>query len=129
MDILLRRSYLTIALPGNLAAAAGVASVKVDFPCYLTSAQLTVGGAGTGAGSTTITVNRNGAVIIPAAKLTIAGAAAQKYVTTGDLNPGGVPGGIRLNKGDVLSVDVSSAPATTPAANGQLTLHIVQSDI
>jgi len=129
MDILLRRSYVSLALPGNLAVAAGVAGFVAEFPANIVKAQLYLGSTGTGAGSTTVTVKKNGTAILPAAGLTIAGAAAGKTAESATTKPEGLPGGVRIDVGDVITVDVSAIPGTTASANGEVKLHIVQSDI
>lgn len=123
----LRRSSVTLPIIGNLAVAAGVAALVMQDRRRLTSAQLFTKSTGTGAGNTVVQVKK-GAANLLVADLTIAGAAGTKY-TTQNAKGGGVPEGFELAPGDVLTIDVTSAPATTAAADGYVVLHFAQVDL
>jgi hypothetical protein len=71
----------------------------------------------------------NGVPINAAGSLSIAGAAAGKSIGT-PITAGSnqFPGGARINKGDVVTIDVASVPSTTVPKAGFVVLDIVQVD-
>ena len=72
----------------------------------------------------------NGAAINAANSLSIAGAAGGKSVTASIAGEvGAVPPGARLNAGDVVTVDITSVPATTQPKGGFIVLDIIELDI
>lgn len=124
-----RKSSITLPLPGPLA----VGNAQVTFTSYrnlrLTRLQLCLSGSGTGAGATNVNVNQNGTAINAANALSIAGAAGTPNVAT-QLNTGNsYPGGDRINKGDVITVDITSVPATTQPKGGFVVLDVIELDV
>jgi hypothetical protein len=125
-----RRSTLTLPVLAPLAASVGQATYTAPRPMRIAGAQLCLSDTGTGAGATAVSINVNGTAINAAGSLSIAGAAAGKSLgiaITGGSNQ--YPGGARLNKGDVVTVDVTSVPATTVPKGGFVVLDIVEVDV
>jgi hypothetical protein len=125
-----RRSTLTLPLPAALAVSNGQATYIAPRPMRIAGAQLCLGDTGTGAGATNVNVNVNATAVNAANSLSIAGAAAGKSVgvgITGGSN--NYPGGARLNKGDIVTVDLTSLPATTSPKAAFVVLDIVEVDI
>lgn len=125
-----RRSTITLPLPGALAAGAGQASYTSPRSQRIASAQLCLSDTGTGAGTTEVAIKVNGTAITAAGDLAIAGAAGTKTISKAIVKGSNqFPGGARLNAGDVVTVDVSSVPATTQPKAGFVVLDIVEVDI
>jgi hypothetical protein len=127
----LRKSY--ISLPLSLAAAAaGIATFIASHPMRILSAQLCLSDVGTGAGATTVAVNINGTAVALIAPLTLTVAGGVKAVKSdalGLVNGQSYPGGIRVNKNDTVTVDVSAIPATTSPKIAHVVLSVTQLDI
>lgn len=127
----LRKSY--IPLPLSLAAvAAGIATFIASHPMRILSAQLCLSGVGTGAGATTVAVKINGTAVALSAPLTLTvagGVKAVKSTVIGTATAQSYPGGIRVNAGDTITVDVTALPATTSPAVAQVLLGVTQLDI
>jgi hypothetical protein len=124
-----RRSTITLPLPAPLAAGAAQVTYTSPRSQRIAGAQLCLSDTGTGAGSTAVNINVNGAAISAAGGLWIAGAAAGKSIATAiTAGSNQFPGGARINKGDVVTVDVASVPATTVPKAGFVVLDIVQVD-
>ncbi|MEZ2347422.1 hypothetical protein [Terriglobus sp. RCC_193] len=121
------RSYVTLPLMGALAVGAGVVAFVAPRPMRISGAQLVLKATGTGAGNTTAQI-KVGANNILKADLTIAGAAATKYVKQ-SAKGGGVPSGYDVNEGDVITVDITAIPATTAPTDGYVILHIAQVEV
>lgn len=124
-----RRSTLTLPLPAPLAASVGQVTYTSPRPQRVAGAQLCLSDTGTGAGATAVNVNINGVAVNAAASLSIAGAAAGKSISTAITKGSQFPGGARLNKGDVVTVDLASVPATTVPKAGFVVLDIVEVDV
>ena len=115
--------------PG-LAAGVGQVTYTSPRPQRIVGAQLCLSDTGTGAGATAVNININGVAVNGAGSLSIAGAAAGKSVGTAiTAGVNNYPGGARLNKGDVVTVDVASVPATTVPKAGFVVLDIVEVDV
>jgi hypothetical protein len=125
-----RRSTITLPLPSTVAVGAGVASYTSPRPQRIASAQLCLSDTGTGSGSTTALIKVNGTAITAATDLAIAGAAASKTVSV-PITKGSnqFPGGARINKGDVVTADVTAVPATTVPKAAFVVLDIVEVDV
>lgn len=123
-----RRFTLTLPLPGPLAASNGQVAFTARRAVRVASAELSLSDTGTGAGSTNVNVNVNGVAINPANSLSIAGAAGGKSVSADIIAGSQYPGGFRVNKGDVITVDVTAVPATTQPKAGFITLDLVELD-
>lgn len=121
------RSYVTLPLLGAPAVGAGVAAFVAPHALRISGAQLFLKSTGTGAGSTTAQV-KVGANNILQADLTIAAAAATKYVKQ-SARGGGVPGGYDVNAGDVVTVNITAIPGTTAPTDGYVVLHIAQVEV
>lgn len=125
-----RRSTITLPLPAALAASVGQVTYTSPRPQRIVSAQLCLSDTGTGAGATTANVNINGTQINAANSLSIAGGAAGKSVSTTIVEGvNNYPGGARLNKGDVVTVDLAAVPGTTVPKAGFIVLDIVEVDV
>jgi hypothetical protein len=125
-----RRSIITLPLPAPLAASVGQVTYTSPRPQRIAGAQLCLSDTGTGAGATAVNINVNGAAVNAAGSLSIAGAATGKSISTPiTLGSNQYPGGARLNKGDVVTVDLASVPATTAPKAGFVVLDIVEVDI
>lgn len=125
-----RRSTLTLPLPTPLAAANGVVTYTSPRSQRIAGAQLCLSDTGTGAGNTEVRVNVNGNAITAAGNLAIAGAAAGKSISSAiTLGSNQYPGGARLNKGDVVTLDIVSVPATTVPKAAFVVLDIVEVDV
>lgn len=125
-----RRSTLTLPLPAAIAAGVAQVTYKAPRPMRIAGAQLCLSDTGTGAGATNANVNVNGTAINAANSLSIAGAASGKSIgtsITGGSNQ--YPGGARLNPNDVVTIDVTSVPATTVPKAGFIVLDMVEVDI
>jgi hypothetical protein len=94
----------------------------------IAGAHLCLSDTGTGAGATSVQVNVNGAAILAAPGLSIAGAAASKTIEVDVTIGSQYPGGSRINKGDQITLDVIAVPATTVPKGGFVVLDIVQVD-
>jgi hypothetical protein len=127
----LRKSYITIPL--SLAAvAAGVATFIATHAMRVISAQLTLSNVGTGAGATTVIAKLNGNAIATSAALTLTvagGVKAVKATVPGTTTAQSYPGGLRVNAGDTITVDVTALPATTSPAIASVILSVTQLDI
>jgi len=125
----LRKSYLPLQL--SLAAvAAGVATFIAGHPFRILSAQLNLSDVGTGSGGTTAVVKINGTAVTTSAPLALTVAGAVKAVKVGV--PGttqSYPGGIRVNNGDTITVDITALPGTTSPKIAAVTLGITQLDV
>jgi hypothetical protein len=130
MEVGFRKSNLTLVLPNPLAAGAGQATHYVTTKGRISHVQLGLSDTGVGAGSTEVVINVNGVPVSNAGGIAIAGAAASKTagydVTQGTNN---YPGGARVNKGDLITVDVISVPATTVPKQAVVILEITQIDV
>ena len=126
-----RRSTITLPLPGSpLAAANGVCTYVPPRPMRIAGAQLCLSDTGTGSGATNVNVKVNGTAINGANTLSIAGAAGTKQVGTGiSAGTNNYPGGARVNKGDTITVDIASVPATTQPKGGFVVLDVVEVDV
>jgi hypothetical protein len=124
-----RKNFLTMVLFGPLAVANGVATFIATHRCRIASAQLGLTDTGTGAGATTVRININGNAITGAADLSLAGAGANKAVSSNIvLGSNQFPGGALIQPGDVVTVDVTAVPATTVPKGGTVTLDLTQVD-
>jgi hypothetical protein len=125
-----RRSTITLPTPSVVAAANGVASYTAPRPMRIAGAQLCLSDSGTGAGATKAVIKVNGVAVTAANDLSIAGAAANKTVSSSvTLGSNQFPGGARLNKGDLVTVDITAVPGTTVPALAFVVLDIVEVDI
>lgn len=124
-----RRSTITLPLPAALAASVGQVTYTAPRMQRIAGAQLCLSDTGTGAGATAVQINVNGVAITAAGDLSIAGAApgksTSKIITLGSNQ---YPGGARINKGDVVTVDLVSIPGTTAPKAAFVVLDIVEVD-
>lgn len=125
-----RRSTITLPLPAPLAASVGQVTYTAPRPMRIVSAQLCLSDTGTGSGATTANLNVNGSAINATNSLSIAGAATGKSIsTTISAGVNNYPGGARINKGDVVTVDLAAVPGTTVPKAGFLILDVVEVDV
>lgn len=125
-----RRSTLTFPLPVALVASVGQVTYISPRPQRIAGAQLCLSDTGTGAGATTVNIKVNGVAINAAGSLSIAGAAGTKSIGAGiTAGSNQFPGGARVNKGDVITVDVAAVPGTTVPKAAFVVLDIVEIDI
>lgn len=115
--------YFTVTLPfpGNAAVANEVAGYEFQQNARVLEAELFLGTTGTGAGSTSVDVKKNGTSIF-AANMAIASASATKRVRKAPNKAVGEPSGLSFAKGDYARVDVTAIPGTTTSTNGFVTL-------
>ncbi len=126
----LRRSYITLPLPGSPAVGASLATFIATHPMRVISAQLVVSDTGVGAGATTVLLKQNGSALATTAPLSVAqGAAVHATRSTLPGTTQSYPGGDRVNPGDTLTVDVTAVPATTSPKAAAVILSVVQLDI
>jgi len=123
-----RKSFLTLPLQPVLAVATAVITFIAPRPFRVIGAQLCLSDKGTGTGATTANVNVNGTAINPASSLSITVAGSVTAVNTPITLNAQFPGGLRVNKGDVITVDVTAVPGTTVPKNGNVILDLVQLD-
>ena len=124
-----RRSTLTLPTPATVAAANGVASYTAPRKMRIAGAQLCLSDSGTGAGATKAVINVNGVPIIAANDLSIAGAAGNKTVGVGvSLGSNQYPGGALVNKGDLITVDITAVPGTTVPKCATVVLDMLELD-
>lgn len=123
-----RKSFLTLPLQPTLAVATAVITYIAQRPMRVIGAQLCLSDTGTGTGATTANVKVNGNTIIPASSLSIAVGAGANAVNTPVTLNAQYPGGFRVNKKDVITVDVSAVPGTTVPKNGNIVLDVVELD-
>jgi hypothetical protein len=92
-----------------ITAAPNKAERTAPAPCRIVAIEARAEGAGVGAGSSTIDINKNGTTIFTtqANRPTIATA------STGELTILSPDGETSLNAGDRISIDVDAIPATT----------------
>ncbi len=130
MSEILRRSFITLPLPGSPAVAVGLATFIASRPLRIIDAQLALSDSGVGAGATTVAVNLNGTALTLSAPLTVAqGAAVAGTLAAVIGTTQAYPGGQRVNKGDVVTVDVTAVPATTAPKAAAVILTVVEQDI
>jgi len=111
----------------GLAAGVGQATWNVERPVSVSGAQLCLSDTGTGAGNTTVNIKQNGTLI---ATISIAGAAGSKSAKTPISSPQSqFPSGVRLNVGDVITIDVAAVPATTSPKAGAVVLDVYELDV
>lgn len=123
-----RKSFLTLPLQPTLAAATAVITYIAPRPFRIIGAQLCLSDTGTGTGATTANVKVNGTAVNPASSLSIAVGAGANAVNTAISLSSQYPGGHRVNKGDVITVDVAAVPGTTVPKNGNVVLDLVELD-
>lgn len=125
-----RRSTITLPTPAAVAAAVAVASYTAPRPMRIAGAQLALSDSGTGAGATKALIKVNGVAITAANDLSIAGAAGNNTVSSVViLGSNQFPGGARLNKGDLVTVDITAVPGTTVPKCATVILDIVEVDV
>jgi hypothetical protein len=124
-----RKSMLTLPLLPTLAVATAVAIYIAERPFRIQGAQLCLSDQGTGAGATTVNLKLNGTAINASGSLSIAVGAGSNAINTPITTNSNYPGGQRVNKGDVLTVDVAAVPATTVPKNGYVVLDLVEIDV
>jgi hypothetical protein len=124
-----RKSLLTLPLLPTLAVLAAAATYIAQRPFRIIGAQLCLSGPGTGAGATTVNVNVNAVAINPGGSLSIAVGAAANAVNTPISLDSQYPGGFRVNKGDVITVDITAVPGTTVPKLGFVVLDLVEIDV
>jgi hypothetical protein len=124
-----RKSTLTLPLLPTLVAQAAAATYIAQRPSRIVGAQLCLSGLGTGAGATTVNVNVNGTPINPGGSLSIAVGAAANAVNTPISLDSQYPGGFRVNKGDVITVDIAAVPGTTVPKLAFVVLDLVEIDV
>lgn len=120
-----------VALPigdGALTAATDKAIWPVRKPCRLLECSLSLRATGGTSGNTDVDVNKNGTSILAAPGLRIAQGATTKYVNTKPTGAAGMPGGVALKPGDVVSVDVDAIPGAA-STGGLVLLHCEATDI
>ena len=124
-----RKSMLTLPLPTALAVLAGAAIYIAERPFRIQGAQLCLSDSGTGVGATTVNLKLNGSAINPGGSLSIAVGAGSNAINTPITTNSNYPGGQRVNKGDVLTVDVAAVPGTTVPKNAYLVIDMVEVDV
>jgi hypothetical protein len=124
-----RKSLLTLPLQPTLAVATAAITYIVQRPSRVIGAQLCLSDSGTGAGATTVNVLVNAVAINPAASLSIAVGAGSNAVNTPISLDSQYPGGFRVNKGDVITVNVTAVPGTTVPKNANVVLDLVEIDV
>lgn len=124
-----RRSTLTLPTPATVAAANSVASYTAPRLMRIAGAQLALSDSGTGAGATTAVVKVNGVAITAANDLSIAGAAGNNTVSVAvSKGSNQYPGGALLNKGDLVTVDITAVPGTTVPKCATVILDMLEVD-
>lgn len=127
---ILRRSTITLPLPGSPAVAAGVATFIAPRPTRIVKAQLALSDSGAGAGATTVILKQNGTQLTTQAALTVAqGAAVNATITSVIGTVQNYPGGQRVNAGDVITVDVTAVPAGAAPKAAAVILSVVEMDV
>jgi hypothetical protein len=117
-----------MVLFGPLAVAASVATYKVGKSAVLTGAELSLADSGVGAGSTSVVVKVNGVAVTPAISVAGAAAGVTTYAKTSNEAPAVYPAGIGLKPGDVITIDITAIPGTTPPKGGVVYLDLTQRD-
>jgi len=109
---------------------AGLLAAKTAADALVVTDQAAVAAAQAALTATAVTVKVNGTAVSDAGALSIQVGAASNSAGT-DITRGSnqYPGGARLNKGDVVTIDVTSVPATTVPKAGFVVLDIVEVDV
>ena len=130
---MIRKSEICASRGGTLAAVAGVWSYLVPAGRFfrIQNVAMSLETTGSTSGATTVDVKKNGTSILSAV-MSIAQGASTKYVAAASVVPGaagaGEPGGVDVQPGDVLTVDITAIPGT--ASTGlSVVMQTVQKDI
>lgn len=123
-----RRNFLTLPLPAALAVSVGQVTYTAPRPFTISWLQLCLSDTGTGAGNTTVNLKQNGTTI---GTVSIAGASGSKSAGVALISSAGsqFPPGVRINKGDVLTIDLAALPATTSPKAAIVALDIYELDV